>query len=112
MTLHQSHSSKKVGNSPKQYGEDSLWGADGLTFVNQLPIGLFMGDLSEEEADKAINQMAVAMVIEQIKERQHQNNPMCWCEFGLPEFRQMLVESEQFAPYQNFDDIIQLKHTK
>lgn len=71
-----------------------------------------MGDLSEEEADKAINQMAVAMVIEQIKERQHQNNPMCWCEFGLPEFRQMLVESEQFAPYQNFDDIIQLKHTK
>lgn len=32
---------KKVGESPEQYGDGSLWGENGLEFISQLPEGVF-----------------------------------------------------------------------
>lgn len=59
--------------------------------------------------DKAIDQIAVVLIIQQIKERQSQGKPMRWNEFDLPEFRQMLMESGWFMPYQDLDEVIKLK---
>lgn len=101
---------KKVGESPKQYGDESIWGANGVEFMNQLPMEFLTGELSYDEMDKAIDQIAVALVIQQIKERQQQGKPMQWNEFGLPEFRQMLMESGRFMPYQALDENIKLNH--
>lgn len=77
--------------------------------MNQFPVEFLTGELSDDEMDKAIDKMAAALVIEQIKERQNQGKPMKWSEFELPEFRQMLIDSGQFMPYQGLDDVIELK---